>query len=144
MSPIFCPWLQIYEKFPPAKIGDIVKVHIPDVVLGRCVLRNLSVERVEVDSSKCFCEIGTTEEKVEFALRSKSVLHFHRKNCKYYYVRSFKWILLGECTRKFSLSSGQSWKRYLCMTACRNNSCSCRKISQYNNSLFCSNKERMI
>ena len=41
---------QAQEKFPRAKIGDTVKILIPNVDRGRCDSRNLLDLVVEVDS----------------------------------------------------------------------------------------------
>ena len=56
--------IQSQEKFPPAKIGDTVKLPSPDVDRGRCNSRNLLGMVVEIDSRKGLYKIGTTQRKL--------------------------------------------------------------------------------
>ena len=49
------------EKFPKGKVGDTVKVGVPDVDRGRCDSRNILGVIMEADLTKDFYRIGTKD-----------------------------------------------------------------------------------
>ena len=49
------------EKFPQGKVGDTVKVPVPDVDRGRCDSRNILGEIMEADVTKDLYRIGTKD-----------------------------------------------------------------------------------
>ena len=44
------------EKFPPGRVGDTVKVRVPDVDRGRCDSRNILGVITEVDPNKDYVQ----------------------------------------------------------------------------------------
>ena len=49
------------EKFPQGKVGDTVKVRVPDVDRGRCDSRNILGVIMEADLTKDLDGIGTKD-----------------------------------------------------------------------------------
>ena len=49
------------EKFPQGKLGNTVKVRVPDVDRGRCDSRNILGVIIEVDLTKDLYKIGTED-----------------------------------------------------------------------------------
>ena len=49
------------EKFPQKKVGDTVKVRVPDVDRGRCDSRSILGVIMEADLTKDFYRIGTMD-----------------------------------------------------------------------------------
>ena len=49
------------EKFPQEKVGDTVKVRVPDVDRGRCDSRSILGVIMEADLTKDFYRIGTMD-----------------------------------------------------------------------------------
>ena len=49
------------EKFPQGKVGDTVKVRVPNVDRGRCDSRNVLGVIMEADLTKDLYRIGTND-----------------------------------------------------------------------------------
>ena len=49
------------EKFPQGKVGDTVKVQVPDVDRGRCDSKNILEVLMEADLTKDLYRIGTKD-----------------------------------------------------------------------------------
>ena len=82
------------EKFPQGKVGDTVKVRVPDVDRGRCDSRNILGVIMEADLTKDLYRIGTKD----------GIL-----NSRY---------SLRECAGKASLFGDQGYRRCNCKTSC--------------------------
>ena len=132
------------EKFPQGKVGDTVKVRVPDVDRGRCDSRNILGVIMEADLTKDLYRIGTKDgilnswyARNQFSTCTEGTVNITD-------APSVN-ISLRECARKASLFGGQGYRRCNCKTSCRSNLCSCTKLnklcnSKCHNSLSCENK----
>ena len=97
------------EKFPQGKVGDTVKVRVPDVDRGRCDSRNITGVIMEVDLTKDLYKIGTKD-----GIRNSLYTCNQFKTCTEGTVNisgvpSIN-VLLRECAGRVSLFGGQRYK----------------------------------
>ena len=97
---------QVRENFPPGKVGETVKMRVPDVDCGRCDSRNLFAVVVEVDSSKILYRIGSKDVMFKL-LYTRNQFSTCAEQIVDITDAPSNDILLRECTRKSSLSAGQ-------------------------------------
>ena len=116
------------EKFPPGKVGDTVKVRVPDVDRGRCDSRNISEVIMEVHLTKDLYKIGTKDGIRNFLYTCNQFKTCTEGTVNISDVPSVN-VLLRECAGKVSLFGGQRHKRCNCQTSCQNDFCSCRKLN---------------
>ena len=93
------------QKFPPAKIGDTVKVCIPDIDCGRCNSQNEIGVEVDVDSSKGLYKTGITQGKLNLWYARNQLITCTEEIVNTAHVPSNE-ISPRECDGKSSLSSG--------------------------------------
>ena len=132
------------EKFPQAKVGDTVKVRVPDVDRGRCDTRNILGLIMEADLTSDLCRIGTKYGILNSWYARNQFIACTEGTVNIAVVPSVN-ISLRECSGKASLFGGQGYRRCNCKTLCRSNLYSCRKsdklcYSKCHNRLSCENK----
>ena len=101
------------EKFPPGKVGETVKVRVPDVDRGRCDSRNILMVIMEADFTKDLYRIRTKDgilntwyARNEFSACTEGTVNIAD-------VPSVN-ISLRECAGKASLFGGQRYGRCNC------------------------------
>ena len=131
-------------KFPQGKVGDTVKVRMPDIDHGRCDSRNILGVIMEADLTKDLYRIGTEDgilnswyERNQFSTCTEGTVNIAD-------VPSVN-MSLRECAGKASLFGGPGYRRCNYKTSCQSNLCSWRKPnklcnSKCHNSLSCQNK----
>ena len=129
------------EKFSQGKVGDTVKVRVPDVDRGRYDSRNILGVIMEADLTKDLYGIGTKDgilnswyARNQFSTCTEGTVNIAD-------IASVN-VSLRKCAGKASLFRGQGYRRCNCKTSCRSNLCSCRKSgklcnSKCHNSLSC-------
>ena len=125
----------VREKFPHEKVGDTVKVRVPDIDCGKCDSKNVLGVILEADLAKDLYRIGTKDGILNW---------WHARNqfskCTEGTVNIADFpsvnISLKECAGKASLFGGQGYRRCNCKASCRSNLCSCRKSNKLSNSNF--------
>ena len=132
------------EKFPQGKVGDTVKVRVPDVDRGRYDSRKILGVIMKADLTKDLYRIGTKYgilnswyARNQFSTCTKSTVNIAD-------VPSVN-ISLRESVGKASLFGGQGYRRCNCKTSRRNKLCLCGKSNKLCNSkchksLPCENK----
>ena len=114
------------EKFPQGKVGDTVKVRLPDVDRGRCDSRNILRVIVEVDLTKDLLKIGTKDGILNSLCTRNQFTTCTEGTVNISDVPSVN-VSLRECAGKASLFGCQGYKRCTCKTSCQNHFCSWRK-----------------
>ena len=121
------------EKFPQGKVGDTVKVQVPDVDRGRCDSRNILGVIMEADLTKDLYRIGTKDgilnswyARNQFSTCTEGTVNIAD-------VPSVN-ISLRECAGKVSLFGGQGYRRCNSKTSFRNKLCPRRKSNKLCNS----------
>ena len=114
------------ETFPPGRVGDTVKVRVPDVDRRRCDSRNILGVITEVDPNKDMYKIGTNVgvlntwyTRNQFSTCTEEIIDVDDVPTNE--------ISLIESAGKMSLSGGQAYKICTFKAACRTKTCSCRK-----------------
>ncbi|GFU52350.1 KRAB-A domain-containing protein 2 [Nephila pilipes] len=130
------------NQFPPAQIGDTVRIQILDVDRGRTDNRNmLAVVGIEDSNfNKLANENGTLKQlytRNQSEICNEKLLSIDKI--------SFQEILLREAAAANSRSGGQGYTRCQCKRKCSTNKCSCKSKgllcnSKCHNSLCCCNK----
>ena len=123
------------EKFPQGKVGDTVKVRVPDVDRGRCDSRSILGVIMEDDLIKGLYRIGTKDcilnswyARNQFSTCTGGTVNIAD-------VLSIS-ISLRECGGKASLFGGHGYRRCNCKTSCQSNLYSCRKSNKLCNITF--------
>ena len=114
------------DKFPPGKVGDTVRVCVPDVDRGRCDLRNILGMVTHVNHDNKTYKIGTQFGRINSSYARNQFTTCKEKLMQLENVPDME-ISLRECASKLSLSGGQGYKRCSCKTQCSSNRCTCRK-----------------
>ena len=114
------------DKFPPGKVGDTVRVRVPDVDRGRCDLRNILGVVTHVNHDNKTYKIGTQFGRINSSYARNQFTTCKEKLMQLENVPDME-ISLRECASKLSLSGGQGYKRRSCKTQCSSNRCTCRK-----------------
>ena len=132
------------DKFPPGKVGDTVRVRVPDVDRGRCDLRNILGVVTHVNHDNKTYKIGTQFGRINSSYARNQFTTCKEKLMQLENVPDME-ISLCEYASKLSLSGGQRYKRCSCKTQCSSNRCTCRKSgkicnSKCHGSLSCPNK----
>ena len=132
------------DKFPPANVGDTIKLRVPDVDRGRCDPRNVLGVVTAVDGDKCLYKIGTKFGAINTTYARNQFTTCTEKIVAVEDVPEDQ-ISLRACAGKSSLSGGQGYKSCGCKTGCRLHNCSCWRNKQLCNSkchgsLACTNK----
>ena len=131
------------KKFPPASLGDTVRVPIPDVDKGRGDPRNVLAVVMNVTEDG-FYRLGT-ERGILNQLYARSQFSVCQKGLlKVEDVPGHEIPLRSAATAQ-STGTGQGFLRCMCKTKCQNNKCLClkKKIkcnSKCHSSLPCCNK----
>ena len=112
------------QKFPQGKVGDTVKVRVPDVDRGRCDSRNILGVIMEADLTKDLHRHARNQ----FSTSTEGTVNILD-------VPSVN-ISLRECAGKASLFGGQGYRRCNCKTLRRSNLCSCRRSNKLCNSSY--------
>ncbi|GFT89138.1 KRAB-A domain-containing protein 2 [Nephila pilipes] len=131
------------NQFPPAQIGDTVRLQVPDVDRGRTDNRNVLTVVVGIEDSdfyKLANENGTLKQlytRNQFEICKDKLLSIHKI--------SFQEISLREAAVANSRSGGQAYTHCHCKRKCSTNKCSCKSKgllfnSKCHNSLSCCNK----
>ena len=66
------------EKFPQGKVGDTVKVRVPDIDRGRCDSRNILGVIMEADLTKDLYRIGTKDGVINLWYARNQFSHVQR------------------------------------------------------------------
>lgn len=130
-------------KFPAGKVGDTVKLRIPDVDRARSDPRNLLAVILEVQNEE-FYQLGTKQGRLSQLYTRNQFTICEEKFILLDDVPDLA-ISLRECVRKTSLSGGQGYQRCVCKGQCESDKCKCKKSgklcnSKCHNSLICLNK----
>lgn len=131
------------EKFPPCKVGDTVRVKIPDVDRGRGDFPNVLMVVLECNDKglyKLGNKYGTITElfsRNQFTVCDSKFLDIDMVSPE---KKSLRQIANAQST-----SGGQGYKRCHCKTKCGNKKCLCKAAgilcnSKCLSSLSCSNK----
>ena len=131
------------KQFPPAQIGDTVRIQVPDVNCGRTDNRNMLAVVVGIEDSdfyKLANENGTLKQlytRNQFVICKEKLLSIDEVH--------FQEISLREAAAANSRSGGQGYTRCHCKRKCSTNKCSCKSKgllcnSNSHNSLSCFNK----
>nr|XP_012151860.1 PREDICTED: uncharacterized protein LOC105663967 [Megachile rotundata] len=131
------------NQFPPAQIGDTVRIQVPDVDRGRTDSRNVLAVVIGIEDSdfyKLANKNGTLRQlytRNQFAICKEKLLSIDEI--------SFQEISLREAAATNSRSGGQGYTRCNCKRKCSTNKCSCKSKgllcnSKCHNSLSCCNK----
>ncbi|XP_023288360.1 KRAB-A domain-containing protein 2 [Orussus abietinus] len=109
------------KQFPPAQIGDNVRIQVPDVDRGRTDSQNVLAVVVGIEDSD-FYKLANKNDEI-----------------------SFQEMSLREAAAANSRSGGQGYTRCQCKRKCSTNKCSCKSKgllcnSKCHNSLSCCNK----
>ena len=134
---------QLSEKnFPQGKVGDTVKVRVPDVDRARSDSRNIIAIILAVINDNY--QLGTKEGRLaQLYTRNQFVI------CKEKFISKEDVpdieISLRTCARNTSISGGQGYTRCTCKGRCNTNKCSCKRNaklcnSKCHDSLPCFNK----
>ena len=132
------------EKFPQRKVGNTVKVRVPEVDRGRCDSRNILGVIMEADLTKGLFRIGTKDVILNLWYARNQFSTCTEGTANMAGVPSVN-MSLRKCASKASLFGGEGYRRCNCKISCRSNICSCRKSnklcnSKYHNSLLCESK----
>lgn len=130
-------------KFPAGKVGDTVKLRVPDVDRARSDPRNLLAVILEVQNGE-FYQLGTKQGRLSQLYTRNQFTICEEKFILLDDVPDLA-VSLRECVRKSSLSGGQGYQRCVCKGHCKSDKCKCRKSgklcnSKCHNSLTCLNK----
>ena len=117
------------QKLPHGKVGDTVKVRVPDVDRGRCDSRNILGVIMEADLTKDLYRIGNKDGILNSWYAKKQFSTCTEGTVNIAGVPSVN-IFLRECAGKASLFGGQRYRRCYCKTSCRSNLCSCKKSNK--------------
>ena len=133
------------EKFRQGKVGDTVKVRVPDVDRGRCDSRNILGVIMKADFTKDLYMIGTKDDGILNSWCARNQFSTCTEGTVNIADVSSVNISLRECAGKASLFGGQGYRRCNRKTSCRSNLCSCKKSNKLcnstcHNSLSCKNK----
>lgn len=131
------------KQFPPAQIGDSVRIQVPDVDRGRTDSRNVLAVVVGIEDSdfyKLANKNGTLKQlytRNQFVICKEKLLSINEISAQE--------ISLREAAAANSRSGGQGYTRCHCKRKCSTNKCSCKSKgllcnSKCHNSLSCCNK----
>jgi hypothetical protein len=131
------------RKFPPAQIGDTVRIQVPDVDRGRTDPRNVLAVVVGIEDSDFYRlanKHGTLKQlftRNQFAICKEKLLSMDEV--------STQEISLREAASANSKSGGQGYTRCNCKRKCSTAKCSCKNKrllcnSKCHGSLSCCNK----
>ena len=109
------------EKLSQGKVGETVKVRVPDVCHGRCYSRNIFGVITEADITKDLYRIGTKDGILNSCYARNQFSTCTEGTINIADVPSAN-ISLRECVGKASLFGGQGC-RCNCKTLCRSNLC---------------------
>lgn len=131
------------NKFPPASIGDTVRVTIPDVDRGRGDPRNILFAVVSINDEDYY-ELGNKEGTIEQYYTRSQFDVCPEPFIKVDEVSNVK-KSLREIAKNMSLLGGQGYQRCACKSNCKTNKCKCKASgifcnSKCHQSLPCSNK----
>ena len=105
------------ERFPQEKVGDTIKVRVPDVVRGGCDSRNILGVIMEADHTKNMYRIGNKDgilnswyARNQFGTCTEGTVNIAD-------IPSVN-ISLREGAGKASLFGGQGYRRCNCKTSC--------------------------
>ena len=129
------------KQFPPAQIGDSVRIQVPDVDRGRTDSRNVLAVVVGIEDSdfyKLANKNGTLKQlytRNQFVISKEKLLSINEISAQE----------LREAAAANSRSGGQGYTRCHCKRKCSTNKCSCKSKgllcnSKCHNSLSCCNK----
>ena len=121
------------EKFPQGKVGDTVKVRVPDVDRGRCDSRNIFGVIMEVALTKHLYRIGT-KDSILNSWNARNHFSTHTEGAVNVADVPSVNISFRICSGNASLFAGQGYRKCNCKTSCRSNLCSCRKSNKLCNS----------
>ena len=132
-----------HKQFPPAQIGDSVRIQVPDVDRGRTDSRNVLAVVVGIEDSdfyKLANKNGTLKQlytRNQFVISKEKLLSINEISAQE--------ISLREAAAANSRSGGQGYTRCHCKRKCSTNKCSCKSKgllcnSKCHNSLSCCNK----
>jgi len=131
------------SKFPPAKIGDTVRVRIPDVDRARTDGRNILAIVMQTGQDNLY-KLGT-----KHGILNQKYSRNEFTVCKEKFL-SVEEVLdvdisLRECARLSSNCGGQGYSRCNCKGGCKSDRCKCRKEkklcnSKCHHSSSCTNK----
>lgn len=109
------------EQFPGAKVGETIRVRIPDVDRARSDSRNCLAVIIAVQNDQ-FDELGTKHKKLsQFYSRNECTI-CEEKIMRLDKVPDVKIFLWGYA-KKASLCGGQGYKRCLCKGKCTTKKC---------------------
>ena len=114
------------EKFPPGKVGDTVKLRIPDVDRGRCAPRNVIGVITNVNDENGSYKVGTKFGTINTSYTRNDFTPCPKNLLRNEDVPSTE-VSLRECAGKFSVGGGQGYKRCQCKTGCGTDKCSCHR-----------------
>ena len=121
------------EKFPQGKVGNTVKVQVPDVDRGSCDLRNFLGVITEAGFTQDWYKIGT-KDGILYSWYARNQFSTCTKDTVNIADVSSVNISLRECVGKASLFGSQEYRRCNCKTFCRSNLCPSRKSNKLCNS----------
>ena len=130
------------KNFPRGKIGDSVKVWIPDMDKGRVDSRNIIAVILDVIDDNY--KLGTKEGQLAQLYTRNQFVICEEKFLSETDVPNIE-ISLRTCATYASLTGGKGYIQYICKGRCNTNKCSCKRKDKLCNSkclssLPCMNK----
>uniref|UniRef100_A0A6P7EY72 Uncharacterized protein LOC114324478 n=2 Tax=Diabrotica virgifera virgifera TaxID=50390 RepID=A0A6P7EY72_DIAVI len=113
------------SKYPSAKLGNTVRIRVPDVDRARSDQRNLLAIVTEITEKKLY-KLGT-----KYGILNQLYSRNQFTVCKEKFISIEEIpdteISLRECARKSSNCGGQGYSRCGCKGGCKSDKCKCRK-----------------
>uniref|UniRef100_A0A6P7FQY8 Uncharacterized protein LOC114333051 n=1 Tax=Diabrotica virgifera virgifera TaxID=50390 RepID=A0A6P7FQY8_DIAVI len=117
------------SKYPSAKLGNTVRIRVPDVDRARSDQRNLLAIVTEITEKKLY-KLGT-----KYGILNQLYSRNQFTVCKEKFISIEEIpdteISLRECARKSSNCGGQGYSRCGCKGGCKSDKCKCRKEKKY-------------
>jgi len=131
------------QKFPPAQVGDTVRVRVPDIDRGRMDYQNILAVVMDVDND--FYKLGTQYGIISQLYTRNQFAVCKEKLISLNDVLSDKTMSLRQVSTAASKSGGQGYVRCNCKKKCNTKKCNCKNggilcNSKCHDSLPCCNK----